>query len=210
MGTTTHGDDFALVRPALTRLHTEFGGRIRFDMIGVTQADDLPSWVNRSLPGGVAGQSYPGFVNWITRMPAWDIGIAPLADTAFNRAKSAIKTLDYAALGLAVLASDMEAYRPLPGGRLVANTDVDWADALGHLIRHPNLRRDMAEAARAVLLGSGTLAAQAGARLAAWREVLTRPAPRSRPKPSASPPPAAMNRRGAPTRLPPAPGDRGA
>ncbi|HEY5301086.1 MAG TPA: glycosyltransferase, partial [Acetobacteraceae bacterium] len=76
MGTTTHGEDFALVRPALTRLHTVFGGRVRFDMIGVTQEDDLPSWVNRSLPGGVAGQSYPGFVNWITRMPAWDIGIA--------------------------------------------------------------------------------------------------------------------------------------
>ncbi len=171
MGTTTHDDDFALVRPALERLHAVFGPRIRFDMIGVTAADDLPRWVNRALPDGVAGQSYPGFVNWITRMPAWDIGIAPLTDTGFNRAKSAIKVLDYAALGLAVLASDTAAYRGASAARLVPNTEADWTDALQHLIRHPKLRRDMAEAARGALLQSATLAVQSAARLAGWRAI---------------------------------------
>ncbi|MEO9191922.1 MAG: glycosyltransferase, partial [Acetobacteraceae bacterium] len=213
MGTTTHGEDFALVRAALTRLHAEFGRRVRFDMIGVTPEDDLPAWVNRSLPEGAEGQSYPGFVNWITRMPAFDIGIAPLADTAFNRGKSSIKTLDYAALGLTVLASDVPAYRGSPAGRLVANTDADWTDALMHLIRHPTRRRAMAQAARAALIESGTLAAQAASRLAAWREVAKtppKPAPPRPPTASAARPAAATRRPGAPSRLPPAPGDRGA
>ncbi len=178
MGTATHDGDFALVEPVLARLHERFGPRIRFDMIGVTARDDLPLWVNRTAPIGVAGQSYPGFVNWITQLPAWDIGIAPLVDTPFNRAKSAIKTLDYAALGAAVLASDVPAYRgSLAGagaGKLVANTEAAWIDALDHLIRHARLRRDLAAGARAALLSGGTLAAQASARLAAFRAVADR------------------------------------
>ncbi len=175
MGTATHGGDFALVKPALARLHAAFGPRLSFDMIGVTAQDDLPPWVNRVSPGVVAGQSYPGFVNWITQMPAWDIAIAPLVDSPFNRAKSAIKTLDYAALGAAVVASDVPAYRGSladgRGGLLVANTEAAWMDALDRLIRHPRLRRDLALGARAAFLEAGTLAAQASARLAAWEAV---------------------------------------
>ena len=171
MGTATHDGDFALVEPALSRLHARFGACVQFDMIGVTARGDVPDWVNRMAPEGVAGQSYPGFVDWITQFPAWDIGIAPLADTPFNRAKSAIKTLDYAALGAAVLASDVPAYRGSlaeAGSRgLVANTETAWVGALDHLVRHARLRRDLAAHAHATLLRNGTLAAQAPARLAA-------------------------------------------
>ena len=72
---------------------------------GSAAGRDLPSWVNRIGMPVHATASYPGFVNWITQQH-WDIGIAPLADTPFNRCKSAVKTLDYAALGLPVLASE--------------------------------------------------------------------------------------------------------
>ena len=41
-----------------------------------------------------------GFVDWM-QTQRWDIGIAPLAETGFNRCTSAIKALDCAALGLA-------------------------------------------------------------------------------------------------------------
>ncbi|HJS86866.1 MAG TPA: glycosyltransferase [Acetobacteraceae bacterium] len=178
MGTATHDGDFALIAPALARLHARHGARVQFDMIGVTARDDVPPWVNRIAPEGVAGQSYPGFVNWITQMPAWDLGVAPLVDTEFNRAKSAVKALDYAALGAAVLASDVPAYRgslaEAGGGRLIANTEAAWIEALDHLIRHARLRRDLAAHARAALLSEGTLAAQASSRLAAFRRVTGR------------------------------------
>ena len=42
------------------------------------------------------------------------MGLAPLADTAFNLCKSEIKALDYAALGLLPLLSDGPAYRADP------------------------------------------------------------------------------------------------
>jgi len=71
----------------------------------------------------------------------FDIGIAPLADTAFNRARSAIKVREYAAAGVPWLASARGPYAGFgreQGGRLVE--DGDWFDALDELIRSPMQR----------------------------------------------------------------------
>lgn len=171
MGTATHDADFAIVEPALARLHETFGDRVAIDLIGVTGRGDLPAWINRLTPPLTGGASYPGFVNWITQQ-GWDIGIAPLVDSAFNRGKSAIKTMDYAALGLATLASGVEAYRGSladgPGGMLVENTTTAWFAALARLVRDAALRRRLSEGALAGFAASATLAAQAEQRRAAW------------------------------------------
>ena len=186
MGTATHDADLALILPALTAVQAQFGDRVRFDMIGFAAEDGLPAWLNRIGPPHQAARSYPGFVNWVTGAgpwPAgpWDIGLAPLADTAFNGVKSAIKTLDYAALGLAVLASDVPAYRGSladgPGGRLVANTDTAWYNALSRLIRDDPFRRGLAAGARRWLHTNATLAANAPAWASAWSDP---PGPRRR------------------------------
>ena len=71
----------------------------------------------------------------------WDIGIAPLADTGFNRCKSSMKALDYAAMGLPVLASDRDVYRGTladgPGGWLLPDDEGAWFVALAR----PRARR---------------------------------------------------------------------
>ncbi len=167
MGTLTHDGDFAIVRKALARLHATFGHRIAIDLIGVTGRNDLPAWVNRVSPSANANLSYPGFVNWITQQPAWDIGIAPLADTDFNRSKSAIKALDYAALGLAVLASDVPAYRGSLA-TLVANTETAWFEALSRMVSQPRRRRELAERANTAFGLDWTLGAQAQQRRGSW------------------------------------------
>jgi GT2 family glycosyltransferase/glycosyltransferase involved in cell wall biosynthesis len=172
MGTATHGGDFALIEPALTRLKDTFGARVAIDMIGVSTRPDLPDWVDRPAMPPNATATYPGFVNWITQQQGWDIGLAPLADTAFNRCKSAIKTLDYAALGLAVVASDVAAYRGSladgAGGMLAANRPDAWYAALSRLVRDGELRRGLARGAVQAFAAHGTLARQAEARRAAW------------------------------------------
>ena len=144
MGTATHDADFAIVEGALARLKSIFAEYVAIDLLGISSRYDMPSWINRvGMPAQVSG-SYPGFVNWITQQH-WDIGIAPLTDTAFNRCKSAIKTLDYAAIGLPVLASDHEAFRGSladgPGGWLLPDDENAWFVALAHLVRDTNLRR---------------------------------------------------------------------
>jgi len=172
MGTATHGADFALIEPALARLTDTFRGQVTIDMLGVTARTDLPDWVNRPAMPPNATATYPGFVDWATQQPGWDIGLAPLADNAFNRCKSAIKTLDYAALGLAVVASDVAAYRGSladgPGGMLAANRPDAWYAALSRLVRDAELRRGLARGAAEAFAARGTLARQAEARRAAW------------------------------------------
>ena len=77
-----------------------------------------------------------------------DIGIAPLADTAFNHARSDVKLKEYGAVGAAWLASPVGAYREMgggEGGRLVA--DGEWFDALDGLIRSGFRRRRLSRQA---------------------------------------------------------------
>ena len=175
MGTATHDADLALVMPALQRLHEEHGARVRIDVLGITSAS-LPEWINRVRLPPTAAASYPQFVNWITQQHAWDVGIAPLVDTSFNRCKSAIKTMDYAGLGLAVLASDVEVYRgsiaECGGGRLVAENAASWFEAISRLLHDWSLLRRLREGARQGF-AEHTLAAQADERREAWAGLTT-------------------------------------
>lgn len=79
----------------------------------------------------------------------FDIGIAPLADTALNRARSNVKLKEYAAAGAAWLASPIGPYASLGeehGGQLVP--DGQWETALGALITDHQRRRSLAELGR--------------------------------------------------------------
>jgi glycosyltransferase involved in cell wall biosynthesis len=181
MGSATHDADFAKVAPALARLVEGNADRIAFDMVGVSAGLDVPAWVNRRPMTVMAAASYPGFVNWMTGHRqwddgGWDIGIAPLVASPFNRCKSAIKTMDYAALGLPVLASDVPAFRGSladgPGGMLVANTQVAWQAALAALIDDPRHRLALAKGARAALAAGHTLASQASKRRTLWHSLV--------------------------------------
>ena len=76
----------------------------------------------------------------------FDIGIAPLVDTEFNRSKSDLKVLEYSMVGIPVVASDVEAYRGfVKDGEtgLLVKTAEQWRDALGKLIEDRSLREEM-------------------------------------------------------------------
>jgi hypothetical protein len=88
------------------------------------------------------------FPRLLTRTSAMDIGIAPLADTAFNHSRSDAKIKEYSSGGTAWLASPVAPYRHLGeahGGRLVE--DGEWFAAIDHLIRSPRERKDLARRA---------------------------------------------------------------
>lgn len=76
---------------------------------------------------------------------AFDVGIAPLADIPFNRAKSNVKVKEYAAMGVPWLASPTGPYAGLgerQGGRLVP--DDRWYEELERLVRDERARRRLA------------------------------------------------------------------
>ena len=181
MGTATHDADFGLVLPALRRFHAEHRERVRIDVIGVTSRE-LPAWINRVPLPPTASASYPGFVNWMVQHNDWDVGIAPLLDTGFNRCKSAIKTVDYAALGLAVLASDVPVYQGSladgPGGWLVPGSTASWLEAFNRLARDSRLVQRLREGARTAFVAH-SLGAQGEERRRAWAEIVRKDATRS-------------------------------
>ncbi|TDH48886.1 glycosyltransferase family 1 protein [Mycobacterium eburneum] len=83
----------------------------------------------------------------------FDIGLAPLLPSIFTRSKSHIKALEYAALGIPVIASDVEPYRDfvIDGvtGWLVRR-DHEWALRLRELINDDAMREEMGAKAKAV------------------------------------------------------------
>ncbi|MFO1025107.1 MAG: glycosyltransferase [Acetobacteraceae bacterium] len=177
MGSTTHERDLALILPALERLAAECQDRVVIDIIGMTPVFKLPDFVRRIVPPFFATQSYPAFVHWINAItPGWHIGLAPLADTGFNRCKSPIKAMDYAALGLAVLASDVPAYRGSLAdgevGQLVPNDPNAWLDALSWLVRDQVQWRDYVLRSRQAFLAQASLTSQATTRRANWLALL--------------------------------------
>jgi glycosyltransferase involved in cell wall biosynthesis len=95
---------------------------------------------------------YEGFVPYDRlgdRIRAFDVGIAPLADIPFNRARSDVKLKEYAACGVPWLASPVGPYTALgeaEGGRLVA--DDGWCESLESLVLDRRDRRRLARRAR--------------------------------------------------------------
>jgi SAM-dependent methyltransferase len=82
-----------------------------------------------------------------------DIAIAPLADTPMNRCRSAIKALTFNALGIPVVASDIEPYRDfiIDGVTgFLCRTHGEWHARLGELINDPAARDEMGAKAKAV------------------------------------------------------------
>lgn len=82
----------------------------------------------------------------------FDIGLAPMAPTVFAETKSHIRALEYAALGIPIIASDVAPYRDfvIDGvtGFLV-RYEHEWAARLRELINDEALRADMGAKARA-------------------------------------------------------------
>lgn len=77
----------------------------------------------------------------------FDIGLAPLRDTEFNRAKSNIKYLEYGILGIPTIASMVTPYME-DKVVLVKNRHNDWYKAIKKLIEDPDARERIGLAAR--------------------------------------------------------------
>ena len=160
MGTHTHGADFGLVRPALDRLWEERAGAFDLTLIGVAPDIAPAPWLRRLSPPGDA-IAYPRFVRWLRQQGPFDVGLAPLADTPFNRAKSDIKLLDYAALGLLPVVSRGPAYTADAAVAALAIQADDWLDALRGILDDRDGARDRAVALHARLWATRTVAGMA-------------------------------------------------
>ena len=100
----------------------------------------------------------------------FDIAVAPLVDHPFNRAKSALKLLEYGALSLPVVASDIESYGTAPVVRVGDNPEA-WIEALRSIAREPDRGRERGQKLRQWVEKTGTLQGQ----IASWASALGLP-----------------------------------
>ena len=96
----------------------------------------------------------------LREMAAVDIGLVPLDDTPFERAKFPFKLLQYLALGIPVVSARVGlAASVIQNGQngLLAGSDGEWREALAALIANIDLRRRLGEAGRETVAASYTL-----------------------------------------------------
>lgn len=89
---------------------------------------------------------------WPEAVARLGVGMAPLADTAFNRSKSFLKLIEMSACGVPWVASPRAEYARLhhQGVGLLADKQRDWYRKLKMLATDPTMRREMSEQGRAV------------------------------------------------------------
>ena len=143
MGSHTHAADLALLQRLRPR------DRSSLDLLGVAGPASAGGF--RVLEFARRPVAYPALASWLRREASrWRAGLAPLVDDHFDAAKSDLKFLEYSALGLATVASDVPAYAAAGehGALLVAGGAEAWGEAVAELHRHPGAVTEHARAAR--------------------------------------------------------------
>jgi len=142
----SHPDDLPATGGAVARLVRE--NRCEFlsigDPDGVRTALGLPREPTSYGPVGIG--EYPYAVAHL------GVGIAPLADTKFNRSKSWLKALEMSACGVPWVASPRAEYQQLHdrGVGLLAESGRDWYRALRNLLADEAQRLEQIEVGRQV------------------------------------------------------------
>ncbi|HEX3697064.1 MAG TPA: tetratricopeptide repeat protein [Polyangia bacterium] len=146
-GSLGHRDDLRWMVPALQSF---FGRhpRATLAIMGDPSFRELFAWLPAERFSFTPGGSIDAYYDFLRGL---DVGLAPLLPTAFNRCRSDVKYLEYAAHGVLAIAADLEPYRqtiaPGDNGLLFGDLPqlqaaLDWAAS------HPTERRAMATRAR--------------------------------------------------------------
>ena len=104
-----------------------------------------------------------------------DIGCCPLSDTKFNRAKTYIKAMEYAASGAAVVASPTVYNQIIEHGAdgYIATTADDWERHLTALVESESQRKTIAMALLDKIKREHTLKTEAWRWVEAWGDIVT-------------------------------------
>lgn len=149
MGTPTHAPDLEGIAEALRNTARRYGGRVRFVFFGARPPEGLADLAQVDYQP-VQSFDYRQFQQEFRQLEA-DIALAPLQDNLFNRCKSAIKFMEYSALGLpgvyAALPPYAAAVQDGVNGFLAGDAQA-WENKLGALIEDPSLCLRMAKKAQ--------------------------------------------------------------
>lgn len=141
----SHPDDVPTVATPISRLVDD---GVQFRVIGngwgMRKALNLREEVDSTGPLPIE--------EWPEALAELGVGIAPLADTVFNSAKSWLKPLEYAALGVPCVMAPRAEYRRIHnlGIGLLADKSRHWYSQIRRLVDSTDYRLEMSEKGREV------------------------------------------------------------
>lgn len=151
MGGHSHIVDLEWIKPVLIDILRRYGEKVKMRFIGFWRQHPLgvaDGWKNVEWME-VGFVDYQEFADYFSRQ-VFDIFIAPLVDTPFNRAKSHLKFLEYSALSVPGVYSRVPPYEGVisngENGFLAGNLR-EWREYLELLIEDSSLRFRIGERA---------------------------------------------------------------
>lgn len=136
----THPGDLEVTGGAVGAVTRRRSSHVLFHTVGTGQGVKAALGIGTSsATGWVPLEQYP------TAVAHLDVGIVPLRHHAFNRAKSWLKGLEMAALGVPFIASPLPEYERLArmGAGVLAARPADWERELTALLSSPARRDDL-------------------------------------------------------------------
>jgi glycosyltransferase involved in cell wall biosynthesis len=151
----SHPRDMQPVGPAIAQITR--GGAVDFCVVGPGAGVKAALGLDREplSTGPVDIKDWP-----VALAQNIGIGIAPLADTQFNAAKSWLKILEYSALGIPWVASPRAEYERFAiegGGGLLAERPKDWLKMLKWLVESESMREEVGAFGRATVEANHTI-----------------------------------------------------
>jgi glycosyltransferase involved in cell wall biosynthesis len=149
IGTGLMSENISLLIPAMELCENRYGGDVVFCLWGNAKYLDAGVKKLKNVTISEKKMPYRAFARKLQH-EAFDLGVVPLSDLRFNRAKSNIKYLEYAASGIPSIFSRVEAYAGLHHGDtcLLADNDPDaWIQEIVKMVEDHGLRRRLSERA---------------------------------------------------------------
>lgn len=147
MGSSSHERDLATISPQIAEL-MRAKPHIHFETLGLSAPKALKAeFGNRVREFGYT-RNYAEFLAALYEL-GWDLGLAPLVQDDFNRAKTATKFVEYTACGIPTLAEDIETYASLDRQHVAISlaTKGAWANAADQMLSNPaRLNRQLLQA----------------------------------------------------------------
>lgn len=133
MGTRTHEKDFyELLYPAFNKLHDKYKDSFEVHVLGGVVTKKNEAWIN-FIEFSDRNISYKEFMPIMDSLDGFHFGLAPLIDDDFNECKTDIKFLDYLAIGVTPVVSDVKAYSDIKEN-VIKVENGRWYESLENIL----------------------------------------------------------------------------
>lgn len=168
---TTHPFDLQETRGQVGQVMKDTGAIFAMvgDPMGIRDALNISSETFVEATGWVVREIYYDAI-----AVGFDIGIVPLEQTKFNQAKSALKGIEMAALGIPFVSSRLTEYATLEKAGIgeTARTARDWYNKLHRLVVNEDLRAETGARYKDLIAKSYTYEGNAEKWDTAWRRAI--------------------------------------